>query len=220
MFRHRPGPLALLAAAAILPGAMLEAFGSSTVPISGNGHFALVTTAALVAALASTGLTAAGVRRRDGRTTLLGIAFSTMTAMMAVHAIATPGVLVGPNGVVALAGGLSLPAGAAVLALTALPAVRTLRRMAPLLALQAVLGAAIVGAGIAGLVWPALVPAVPQTGGTAALALMAFVFGLFGLLANRALRTYALTRRPSDLAVAVGDRRSARSARRVGARPR
>src|SRR4051812_19896348 len=204
MFRHRPGPLALLAAAALLPGAVLEAFGSSAVAVGGLGHFALVGAVALVAAIASAGLTAAGVRRRDGQTTLLGIAFSTMTAMLAVHGIATPGVLFGPNGVVAVAGGLSLPVGAAVLALTALPAVRTARRMTPLLALQAVLATGVLVLGAAGLLWPTLVPAVPASGSHAALALMAVGLALFGLLANRAMRTFALTRRADDLAVAVG----------------
>jgi hypothetical protein len=157
-----------------------------------------------VAALASAGLTAAGVRRRDGQTTLLGIAFSTMTALLAVHGFATPGVLVGPNGVVALAGGLSLPAGAGVLALTALPAVRSARRMAPLLALQGALAGAVLALGAAGLLWPALVPAVPQSGSRAALALMTVGVVLFGLLANRAVRTFALTRRAGDLLVGVG----------------
>ena len=107
-----------------MPGAVLEAFGKANVAIGGTGHFALVSVAALVAGFASTGLTAAGVRRRDAQIALLGTAFSTMTALLAVHGLATPGVLVGPNGVVALAGGLSLPAGAAVLALTALPGLR------------------------------------------------------------------------------------------------
>jgi putative nucleotidyltransferase with HDIG domain len=204
MLRHRPGPLALLAASAVVPGAVLEAFGSSTVAVSGRGHFALVGVAALVAAFASAGLTAAGVRRHDGQTTLLGTAFSTMTAMLAVHGFATPGVLVGPNGVVAVAGGLSLPAGAAVLALTALPAVRSMRRMAPLLALQAGLAATVVALGAVGLLWPGLVPAVPQSGSRAALALMTIGLVLFGLLANRAVRTFALTRRADDLLVGVG----------------
>jgi putative nucleotidyltransferase with HDIG domain len=204
MLRHRPGPLALLAAAAILPGAVLEAFGSSSAAVSGRGHFALVGVAALVAAFASAGLTAAGVRRRDGQTTLLGTAFSTMTTMLAVHGFATPGVLVGPNGVVAVAGGLSLPVGAAVLALTALPAVRSARRMAPLLALQAGLATAVLALGAAGLLWPGLVPAVPQSGSRAALVLMTVGLVLFGLLANRAARTFALTRRADDLLVGVG----------------
>ena len=204
MFRHRPGPLALLAAATVLPGALLETFGASNVAVSGPGHFALVGITALIAAFASAGLTAAGVRRRDGQTALLGTAFSTMTAMLAIHALTTPGVLVGMNGVVALAGGLSLPAGAAVLALTALPALRRTRRMGRLLALQALLAGGVLALGAAGLLWPELVPPVPQSGDRAALALMAVGLALFALLANRAMRTYALTRRPDDLVVAVG----------------
>jgi HD-GYP domain-containing protein (c-di-GMP phosphodiesterase class II) len=204
MLRHRPGPLALLAAAAILPGAVLETFGGATVPVGGTGHFAIAVGVALVAGLASAGLTATAMRRRDAQTALLGTAFSTMTALLGVHGFATPGVVVGPNGVVALAGGLSLPAGAAVLALTALPAVRRTRRMAGLLVLQGTLAAAVIGLGAAGLLWPTLVPAVPESASGEALALMAAGVALFGLLANRALRTYALTRRAADLAVAVG----------------
>ena len=42
MFRHRPGPLALLAAATVLPGAVLESVGTSNVAVSGSGHFTLV----------------------------------------------------------------------------------------------------------------------------------------------------------------------------------
>jgi hypothetical protein len=204
MFRHRPGPLALLAAATVLPGALLETVGASNVAVSGLGHFALVGITALIAAFASAGLTGAGVRRRDGQTALLGTAFSTMTAMLAVHGLTTPGVLVGMNGVVALAGGLSLPAGAAVLALTALPALRRTRRMGRLLALQAVLAGGVLMLGAAGVLWPELVPPVPQSGSRAALTLMAVGLALYGLLANRAMRTFALTRRADDLVVAVG----------------
>ena len=69
-------------------------------------------------------LSVAGARARDGRTILMGTAFSTMTALFAVHALATPGFLVGKNGMIALAGGLSVPVGAGLLALTALPALR------------------------------------------------------------------------------------------------
>ena len=47
-----------------------------------------------------------------------------MTALFAVHALATPGWIAGPNGIIALAGGLYVPIGAGLLALTALPALR------------------------------------------------------------------------------------------------
>jgi hypothetical protein len=97
--------------------AALHVFGETSVAVAGAQHLVAVA----VAAIASIGLTAAGLRRRDGRAVLLGIGFSTMTALLAVHGLATPGVLVGPNGVIALTGGGSLPTGAALLALTALP---------------------------------------------------------------------------------------------------
>ncbi len=204
MLRHRPGPLALLAASALLPGAVLEQFGAANVAISGRGHFFLVAIAAGVAAFASAGLTATAVRRRDGQAALLGTAFSTMTAMLAVHGLATPGVLVGPNGVVALAGGMSLPAGAALLALTALPRLRDTRRMGPLLALQAALAVGVLALGAAGMLWPTHVPAVPASGSRGALVLMIGGASLYALLADRAMRTFALTRRRDDLLVAVG----------------
>ena len=87
-------------------------------------HFGLVSAAAAIASLASLALSIAGARARDGRSVLMGIAFSTMTALFAVHALATPGFIVGFNGIIALAGGLSVPVGAGLLALTALPALR------------------------------------------------------------------------------------------------
>src|SRR3954453_6454353 len=168
MLRHRPGPVALLAAAAILPAALLETLGSSTVPVGGLEHLLVVGVTALVAAIAAGHLTATAVRRRDAQTALLGTAFSTMTSMLAVHALATPSVIFGMNGVVALAGGLSLTAGAGVLPPRPLPGLRAPRRRGRLLALQAALAAGVAGLGAVGLAWPALVPAVPARGGRAA----------------------------------------------------
>ena len=130
-------------------------------------HFALVATGALVAGVASVGLTIAGARANDGRTVLLGAAFSTMTALLAIHGLATPGIIVGQNGVIALAGAASLPAGGAVLALTAVPAMRRPLRMGPVLALQAALAVAILLLGAIGLLFPAAVPGVPQAGSAA-----------------------------------------------------
>src|SRR6185312_5932927 len=103
---------------------------------------------ASVAALASVALMARGLRSRDGRAVIAGGAFATMTLLLAIHGLATPGVLLGPNGVVALAGGTALPVGAAILSLAALL--------------------------------------------------------LFLLIAHRAVRTFALTRRATDLIVVVG----------------
>jgi hypothetical protein len=194
----------LVAVSALLPAAVLHRAGSTVLPLDGTDHFMFVAVAALVAAIASVGLTTAGVRRGDGRTVLLGTAFSTMTALLAVHGLATPGVIVGPNGVIAFAGGASLPAGGAVLALSALPSLRRPRRMGPLLVLQAGLAIGIVALGVIGLAFPSLVPAVPQRNSIEAIPVMVLGVTLFALLAHRALRTFALTRRATDLVVALG----------------
>jgi putative nucleotidyltransferase with HDIG domain len=167
-------------------------------------HFWLVVVVALVSAGAALALTVAGARGNDGRAVLLGTAFSTMTALFAIHGAATPGILVGPNGVIAAAGGLAMPVGALLLSLTALPALRRPRRVGPLLALQAVAVVTVVGFGSLGLLVPSAVPAVPAAGTTEAWALMIVGDLALAVLVVRALRTHALTRRASDALVAVG----------------
>jgi putative nucleotidyltransferase with HDIG domain len=198
------GMLALLAAWAVGVPALLHAFGGKEVQTAPIVHFALVATGALVAAFASIGLTVAGVRANDGRTVLLGAAFSTMTALLAIHGLATPGIIVGMNGVIALAGAASLPAGGAVLALTALPRMRRPLSMRPVLILQGVLAATILLLGAIGLAFPAAVPSVPQAGSPPAMALLVLGILFYGVLALRAVRTYTLTRRTTDLLVFVG----------------
>jgi hypothetical protein len=187
------GLLALLAAWAVGVPAVLHAFGGEEVQIAPGFHFGLVAAGALVAAFASVGLTFAGVRANDGRTVLLGAAFSTMTALLAIHGLATPGFIVGMNGVIALAGAASLPAGGAVLALTALPRMRRPLRMKPVLMLQIGLAVAIVLLGAVGLAFPSAVPSVPQAGSPAAIVLLVLGVFFYGVLALRAIRTYTLT---------------------------
>jgi HD-GYP domain-containing protein (c-di-GMP phosphodiesterase class II) len=196
--------VAAVAALAVIPGAVMEWARTEPFNAGAGTHFALVGAAALAATVASAVLTVAGVRRRDGRTVLLGTAFSTMTALLAVHGLATPGVLVGQNGVVAFAGGASLPAGALILALSALPALRRPRRVEPLIAAQVGLAAAILALGASALAFPALVPAVPTTGVPAAYAVLATGAALLALIAARAVRTWQLTRRPGDLLTVAG----------------
>jgi hypothetical protein len=188
----------------VIPGAVLEWTRSEPAGLEGGAHFALVACAALAATVASAILTVAGVRRRDGRTVLLGTAFSTMTALLAVHGLATPGVLVGPNGVVKFAGAASLPAGALVLALAALPALRRPRRIELLVRVQIAIAAGIAALGLSALAFPGLVPAAPATGSRPAYAVLAAAFALFALIAVRAFRTWQLTRRPADLVTVLG----------------
>lgn len=205
MLRERLVPvLALGGAVAALPPALLHSFGSRTVYLGGMTHFAGVGLTALAATAAAVALTAAGARRRDRRVVLAGTAFAIMASLLALHGLATPGILVGSNGVVAFTGGATLPAGGAVLALSALPALRRPGSVRPLLALQ---GAALAGVLVLGgfaLFLPELMPPVPEPNSPAAMAALTAGLAFFALLALRALRTYLLTRRSSDLVVAVG----------------
>src|SRR3990170_2628149 len=105
---HTPrGLLALLAAWAVGLPALLHYVGGREAHVDAAVHFWLVAAGALAAAAAPIALTVAGARAHDGRTVLLGAAFSTMTALLAIHGFATPGILVGQNGVIALAGAAS-----------------------------------------------------------------------------------------------------------------
>jgi putative nucleotidyltransferase with HDIG domain len=201
--RLRAGHL-LAAVAAAVPLLVLALVGSRPVDLSSEAHFWPVVMAAGTGAVVAAGLTAAGVRARDGRVILLGTAFSTTTALLTVHGFATPGVVVGMNGVIALAGGLSIPVGAGLLALTAIPGLRRPRRIAPLLVLQAVLATGVLGLGAMALAFPEVVPMVPKAGSPAAIALLVFGIGCLMILSHRAVRTHTLTHRPADLLVVAG----------------
>src|ERR1700740_3509925 len=104
-------PLLVVLLAAVAPATLVVLAGPRMVMMSYELHFGLVATVAGITCAASIALSAAGAHARDGRTVLMGTAFSTMTALFAVHGLATPGVLGGDNGVIALAGGLSIPVG-------------------------------------------------------------------------------------------------------------
>src|SRR3954468_22558348 len=194
----------LALALAVAPIVVVGVAGTHPANLTPDQHFGLVGGAAVLTSLASLLLSLAGARARDGRAILMGTAFSTMTALFAIHALSTPGFLVGKNGLIALAGGLSVPAGVFLLALTALPALRRPADVRALVALQIALFAGILALGVTGTLFPQEIPAVPTVGSTPANVL----FGLGGtcllLLIARAVRTYRLTRRTADLTVAVG----------------
>ncbi len=60
-------------------------------------HFWLVLGAALVATALGFSVTTAARRRRDARLFLISLAFVASAAFLGLHALATPGVLLGPN---------------------------------------------------------------------------------------------------------------------------
>ncbi len=196
--------LAIGALAAAVPALLLHTFSGDQVYLSGMVHFICVGTTAFAATIAAVTLTIVGAKRRDGRTVLVGTAFSVMAALLALHGFASPGVIVGNNGVVAFTGGATLPVGGAILALTALPSLRRPEAVPRLLLLQGILLAVVIGLGVSALLTPSLVPPVPAPNSPAAMAALAAGFVFFALLLWRAVRTYLLTRRWEDLSVAVG----------------
>lgn len=203
--RGRSMPLLALAAfVAAVPAALLHFLGRRPVYFDGSVHIAAVGAGAGLATAAALALTVAGARRRDGRSVLVGCAFSVMAALLLLHGLATPGILVGRNGVVSFTGGAALPVGGAVLALSALPALRRPGAVRPLLLALGLAVGMIFALGATALVDPSLVPAVPQAGSPAAYALLVVGLVLYLVLFLRALRTYLLTQRLDDGLVAAG----------------
>ena len=174
------------------------------VQIPGWIHFVAVGQTAVLATAAAIVLTLVGIRRSDSRAVLVGAAFTAMAALLALHGFATPGILVGYNGVISFSGGATLPLGGAVLALSAIPALARPQAVRPLLWMQALLFLSIAVIGTLGMVFPSLVPAVPAPASTAALVVLAVGLGFYALLGLRALHTFLLTRRWADLLVLVG----------------
>jgi hypothetical protein len=203
--RERPAPLLLLAAIFAAAPAVIElAVGGDSASFTGRTHVFAVGFTALTAALAAIALSAAGARRRDGRAVVTALGFAVMAGLLALHGLATPGVLVGMNGVIAITGGLTLPVGGLVLLLASYSPPALLRRPGRLLLIEAGAIAALLGLGAIVLADPALLPSVPSPDSPSALALLAVGVAVFAVLTVRAVRTFLLTRRFADLAVAVG----------------
>jgi HD-GYP domain-containing protein (c-di-GMP phosphodiesterase class II) len=179
-------------------------WGPEAAPVSPKEHLVFMALASSIAGVSSTVLMLAGMRRRDTRAVVAGGAFAAMTLLLVVHGLATPTVLLGPNGLVAMAGGMALPVGGAILTLAAIPSLRGPRHLGKVSAGLGVLLGALAALGAAGLVWPEHVPAVPGYGSWQAIALLVAGVVFFGVVSTRAVRTYTLTRRTTDLTVIVG----------------
>jgi HD-GYP domain-containing protein (c-di-GMP phosphodiesterase class II) len=194
----------VIGAAAVGPVLLLWLVGKHMVMPPLWVHFYGVGVSALVATAAAVALTTAGARAADARTVVVGGGFAVMAALLAVHGLMTPGVLVGPNGIIALTGAATLPVGAAVLALSGLPYFTAPRSIPRVIVLEAVCAAIILGLSLLGALVPSIVPAVPAPRSWSAELLFAVGVVLFGALAVRAARTCLLTRRLADFAVVFG----------------
>jgi HD-GYP domain-containing protein (c-di-GMP phosphodiesterase class II) len=196
--------LGIAVAAGALPALLLAATAGRHVMIAALVHVLVVGAAGALAAAAAVALSVLAARRNDGRAVLLGMAFSVMATMLVVHAVSTPGAWLGPNRLMWITGALNVPVGAAILAASALPALRRPRHVNRLLSLQLALLGAMAAAAAVAVVDVAHIPGVPRPGSGAVWAVFAVGAAALALLAWRAGRTYLLTRRTLDLLVTVG----------------
>jgi HD-GYP domain-containing protein (c-di-GMP phosphodiesterase class II) len=196
--------LALLAACAAPPAVLLLAFGEIEVMPPMWVHFYGVGVSALVATASAVVLTSAGAGERDSRTVIVGGGFALMAALLAVHGLVTPGMLVGPNGLISLTGAATLPVGGIVLSFAALRRFTGPQAIGRILAVEAAIGVVIVAVSTVGAAVPSLVPQMPDPKSPAAIATFVLGVAVYGALAVRAMHTFLLTRRFADFAVVVG----------------
>ncbi len=196
--------VAALAAAALVPVVVYLAGAGVMVHVPMPIHLVVVAAAGLLAGAAAVAMSVVGVRLNDGRAVLLGFAFSVMALLLVLHALATPGVLVGDNGLVQAAGALNIPIGGLILCASALPGLRRPLNARRLLRLQTATLTVLALVGVSALVVPGMIPAVPRPGTTVATAVFLLSAPMLALLAHRAARTFLLTRRRADALVAFG----------------
>ena len=194
----------IAAAAAVIPAVLIIATAGQRVMIAPVVHVVAVGAAGALAAAAAIALSLIAARLNDARAVLLGTAFSVMATMLVIHALATPGALVGHNGLMQLAGALNIPAGAAILVASALPARDGRRHRGSRSPIPLGVAAALAVAGAIALIDAGRVPPFPRPGSALAWLVFAVGAGALTLLTWRAARTHLLTRRVSDLLVTVG----------------
>src|SRR5919202_3128092 len=198
--------VAFLAVAVLVPVTALLALGSRDLGEHYRIHFWAVSGTMSAAGAAATALIAFGAAKRDRRAIVVGAAFAAMSALLMIHGLATPEVAFaaeGQEGPLAVAGALTLPVGAAVLATAGTNLVKRASVRA-LLSASGGLVVAMLALGALALTAPETLPREPAPASGQAFALLAVASALFAIVARRAWRTFALTHRPADLWVLVG----------------
>jgi HD-GYP domain-containing protein (c-di-GMP phosphodiesterase class II) len=194
----------LLAGAALAPAAALAITGTHMVMFVPGVHIIVVGVAGVVAGVCALLMSIVAARRRDARILCLGMAFAVNAVLLLVHALATPGVILPDNSVVAIAGGLNLPLTAWILAAAGLPALRREHRIGLLLRIEWAAIAGLATLGALALVFWRLAPDPPAAGSLSAQFVLVTGSIPLIMLAVRASRTYLLTRRHADLIVTAG----------------
>jgi HD-GYP domain-containing protein (c-di-GMP phosphodiesterase class II) len=183
---------------------LLIVAGRNMMMLPGLVHLFVVGLAALLAAAAGITMSLYAARFSDGRAVLLGMAFTVMALMLLIHALATPQVLLGNNGVVQVAGALNLPFGGLILSASGLAMLRGRESIPLLLRVQVALIGFLLVTGTVLLLNGDRIPVVPNPSSLAAETIFGVTVVPLVLLAWRSVRTYLLTRRTSDLLVANG----------------
>ena len=202
--RSRLPVIGVLTAAALTPTIAVAASAGQMVMIPPALHLFVVGVAGLLAGGAAITMSIVAARRNDGHGVWLGMAFSVIATMLVIHGLATPGEVVGNNGLVQVAGVLNLPIGGTILAASGLRMFRRPRQVNRLLSIQLAIVGALVVAGAVALAFSHLIPMVPTPSTTAANVIFAVGSAALFLLAWRSARTFLLTQRVSDMLVANG----------------
>lgn len=196
--------LPIIGMCAVLPVGLVVALGERHIHPPAWLHFYGVGGSALAATIAAAWITVVGARQRDVRTVVVGGGFALMAALLTMHGLVTPNMLIGSNGLGAVTGAVTIPVGGAVMALSALPQIGSPRAIGRILALESVLATAIVAFCAVGMSSPGLVPGVPEARTAPAIVLFVLGIAVYGALAVRSAHTFLLTRRAADLAVVLG----------------
>jgi putative nucleotidyltransferase with HDIG domain len=172
------------------------------VSLTAADHVSCVSVGAGTSLMMSVILMVVAVRRHDSRSLAVGLAFGSMAALLTLHGLATPGYIIGANGLIAFAGGLTVPAGAVLLALA--PRMGRPGMMRWLVIGASIAGVAVLTMGVVGLIWPTFIPAAPDPEAPPALVLLAVTLVLLAIAGRRAWRTAALTGRSVDWLAPLG----------------
>jgi hypothetical protein len=194
----------ILGMCAVVPVGLILAFGEIHIHPAPWVHFYGVGGSALAATIAAVWITVVGAKQNDVRTVVVGGGFALMAALMTMHGLVTPNMLVGYNGMGAVTGAVTLPVGGAIMALSALPQIGSPRSIRIIIVLEAAIAAAIIAFCAIGMLNPTLVPGVPDAKSPAAIVLFAIGLAVYGALGMRATNTFLLTRRAADFAIVVG----------------
>jgi HD superfamily phosphohydrolase YqeK len=194
----------ILGMCAVVPVGLMLAFGEISIHPAPWVHFYGVGGSALAATIAAVWITVVGAKQNDVRTVVVGGGFALMAALLTMHGLVTPNMLLGYNGMGAVTGAVTLPVGGAIMALSALPQIGSPRSIRIIIALESTIAAAIIAFCAIGMTHPTLVPEVPNAKSPAAIALFVIGLAVYGALGVRATNTFLLTRRAADFAIVVG----------------